>query len=126
MVPKLSLSMQLSLEAARRELQVMEHDSLLALADRLITQSTMQEVCLRNCLKRIAELEITNALLIADQARQNNESCPEDSGTRRHVTRWIAMAWRRLFWHRSTSGAEGGSTSTGGGDGAVAPSSSDS
>lgn len=125
MVPRLSLSMQLQLEAARRELQVMDHQDLLALADRLITQSTMQEVCLRNSLKRIAELEISNAIQIADQKRQNSANWPGAGDTRRHFTRWIVIAWRQLLGLLH-SGAGDGSGSTGSAAGAAAPSNSDS
>jgi|DEB0MinimDraft_3_1074331.scaffolds.fasta_scaffold69589_2 hypothetical protein len=94
MVPELSLTMELGLEAARRELHQMNRDEAIAMADQFMGRSVMQEVCLRNSLKRVAELEIQLAIMQADPYVNGKTSCPGQERTRRHGIRgmWSTLA----------------------------------
>lgn len=63
-----SLERQVVVEAQRRQLQAMPVDHLRATADSLLTAFHERDLLLRNAMRRIAELEIKQALLDCESA----------------------------------------------------------
>lgn len=81
-----SLERQVQIEAHRREVRVMPEEQLRAIADHLVVQGHNQHAILRSAMRRIAELEMQQALLDANKAAA---SLRPESKLRTVFRRWF-------------------------------------
>ena len=84
-----SLESQATLAIQRRQLQGMDRQELQALSDMLLIACHNSDRLLRNAMRRLAELEVRQALVDHDAAARQLRS--EQSGLRQ---RWTALRQR--------------------------------
>lgn len=88
-----SLERSAAIEIQRRQLKVMPEDQLRGLADSLMVAFHDRDQLLRNAMRRIAELEVKQALMDCGAAARQRRSEQRQLGP-------VARLIRRLLWWR--------------------------
>lgn len=87
-----TLESQAQLAIHRQGLQSMSRQDLLGLADMLLVSHHDRDRLLRNAMKRLAELEVRQALVDHDAAARTLRS---EHGALRRMVRLVTTWWRR-------------------------------